>query len=49
MKGNEPLNRKIIMSMLAAMLVFEIIEVKGQNTVPIRVPVDCFCFLNLCF
>ena len=33
MKGNEPLNMKIITSMLAVMLVFEIIEVNGQNTV----------------
>ena len=32
MKGNEPLNKKTMMWMLAVMIVFEIIEVKCQNT-----------------
>ena len=44
MKGNEPLNTKITMSMLAAMVVFKIIEVKGQNNVQTSVSVDRFCF-----
>ena len=40
MKGNDLLNTKITMSMLAAMVIFKIIEVKGQNIVPTRVTVN---------
>ena len=48
MKGNDPLNTKITMSMLAAMVVFEIIEVKGQNTALAHVSVNHFCLQNRC-
>ena len=43
MKGNEQLNTKTIMWMLAVVVVFEIIVVKGQNTAPTRVPAYYFC------
>ena len=42
MKGNEPLNTKNIISMLAAMVVFIINEVKGHNNVLARVIVNRF-------
>ena len=42
MKGNGSLNTKITISMLAAMIVFKINEVKGHNNVLTRVTVYCF-------
>ena len=35
MKGNDTKNKKIIMCMLAAMIIFEIIKVKAQNAATI--------------
>ena len=42
MKGYEPLNTKIIISMLAAMVVFKINEIKCHNNVLARVIVNRF-------